>query len=255
MMQDEMGLGWLDYGARFYDAVLGRWHSVDPKTENYFSWTPFVYVGNNPIRLIDPNGKEWVDGNGKLIYDPQLNGGKGGYTSSSSANDRNIGRALLSTKTGTEQFNKLISPGQSTKIIYTSIDPVKDSKGRYVLGSTKNTSPEGKTDLTIDGGKVKADVKESTITINFGSIDAMIDAAKDKTNDAILPNGVTIKDETFIDLVGAVAGEEIEHTTDENETINQSGGDFEAPAYKVSKQILLEAKQKREEKKNENNEK
>jgi len=61
MMQDEMGLGWLDYGARFYDPVLGRWHSVDPLAEKYYSQSTNTYVGNNPITRIDPDGRYWDD--------------------------------------------------------------------------------------------------------------------------------------------------------------------------------------------------
>ena len=36
--------------ARYYDPQLGRWPTVDPADE-YFS--PFCYVGNNPILFID----------------------------------------------------------------------------------------------------------------------------------------------------------------------------------------------------------
>lgn len=59
MMQDEMGLNLLDYGARFYDAVLGRWHSVDPLVEKFISLNPYCNVGNNPITRIDPDGRYW----------------------------------------------------------------------------------------------------------------------------------------------------------------------------------------------------
>jgi RHS repeat-associated protein len=67
MMQDEMGLGWLDYGARFYDAVLGRWHAIDPFAEVYNAITPYHYAANNPIKNIDVKGKLLKDKDGNII--------------------------------------------------------------------------------------------------------------------------------------------------------------------------------------------
>ena len=44
------------FGARYYDAALGIWLGVDPLAEEYATFTPFQYVLNNPINLVDPYG-------------------------------------------------------------------------------------------------------------------------------------------------------------------------------------------------------
>ena len=72
-----------DYGARCYNKLNGRWLSQDP-LQQYHS--PYVFCGNNPIRLIDLDGMEARDSTSVMIPPvivyPSEDGEGGGHSNS-----------------------------------------------------------------------------------------------------------------------------------------------------------------------------
>ena len=60
-LNEDLGLNLSDYGARWYDAALGRWGAVDPLAEKYTPWSGYNYVMNNPAGLVDPDGMRVTD--------------------------------------------------------------------------------------------------------------------------------------------------------------------------------------------------
>jgi len=59
---DQMhGLNHYDFSARYNDGV--RFTTVDPRAEDFYNWSPYMYSYNNPIRFIDPDG----EGPGNII--------------------------------------------------------------------------------------------------------------------------------------------------------------------------------------------
>ena len=72
-----------DYGARCYNKLNGRWLAQDP-LQQYHS--PYVFCGNNPIRLIDLDGMEARDSTSVMIPPvivyPSEDGEGGGHSNS-----------------------------------------------------------------------------------------------------------------------------------------------------------------------------
>ena len=55
-LDSKKGLNWYDYGARHYDAALGRFTTNDRFAEKYYSMSPYQYGANSPVVNIDVNG-------------------------------------------------------------------------------------------------------------------------------------------------------------------------------------------------------
>jgi RHS repeat-associated protein len=153
--QEEFGLNWTDYGARMYDAQLGRFTEIDRFSEKYPSNSPYSYSLNNPIRFIDINGDSVS----------QTDAFRNSQTLSAAFN------LFASTKPGRRFLSKYASAGQTigghtytkdgkfhsqgVNLVFDAAD--QGSNGKY--GDTGNNSNK-------NGGQVSGNLD---ITMTFNS--------------------------------------------------------------------------------------
>ena len=76
----DFGTGYIDFGARQYNPSLRRWMTPDPLSEKYYGISPYAFCNNNPVNLVDLDGRyiekgsrrEW--NNNKRILQEKIEG-------------------------------------------------------------------------------------------------------------------------------------------------------------------------------------
>ena len=66
----DASLSMYDFSARLYHPAIGRFTTMDPLCEKYYSVSPYAYCNNNPVNLVDPEGDSLIVSNvGTILYE------------------------------------------------------------------------------------------------------------------------------------------------------------------------------------------
>ena len=152
-LSEELGLEWHDFGARNYDASLGRWMNIDPLADSFYEWSPYNFVYNSPLKFVDPTGmgpeSTIVDENGKIIEHKNDNDNNIYLDPGNNEDPKVI--------VGTEREGETYVEGESIVVADLSEEGVE-----IILGSD-----EGDGDVTIAKTETEINNEKTAEVINF----------------------------------------------------------------------------------------
>jgi RHS repeat-associated protein len=141
-----------DFGARMYDARLGRWWSVDPLTSKYPNLSCYSFVGNMPLIAIDPDGKDIV-----VLLDK--NAAKGAGHQAILIGDDIQGWTYI-TKDGAEESGGAAGKSRFTITTFATIEDFKNSMHNFDIVESHSKVGGGETEnptfiLDSNGEKIQ----------------------------------------------------------------------------------------------------
>jgi RHS repeat-associated protein len=134
------------FGARYYDSELSGWLSVDPMSDKYPMLSPYAYCANNPIILIDPDGRAWKpttsdDNPNGYIWVPE----EQSYDDNGNLLEGLYHQAIFFTENYTFDENSDYNMGSATAVVYLADGTIVeyDATTRPSDANRYATVPEG----------------------------------------------------------------------------------------------------------------
>ena len=135
--------GFYYFGARYYDPSLsGLFLSVDPMADKYPSTSPYAYCAWNPVKLVDPDGRE-IDPSCLEEWDNQK-------AEIENKRDELLVYSLLHKSTGGRMFSQQAKKYNELNSIVTIMEDMEESEQMYKLIPKTQESNAGGTYLQGD---------------------------------------------------------------------------------------------------------